>query len=154
VGHAGWREVPGGGSSGPGNGCGENQLTERSYEHRRELITDRIKQLAGIFAIDVAGYAALSNHAYVVARIDRERALGCSMQEAVERWTALFTGPQLVTRYLSRERDAMLQAEIDTVVELAEINRQRLYDLSWFMRSLNEHIAGKANAEDGVKGRF
>ena len=48
----------------------------------------------------------------------------------------------------------MSQAEIDTVLELAEVYRQRLYDLSWFMRTLNEDIARRANAEDGVKGRF
>ena len=37
---------------------------------------------------------------------------------------------------------------------LAETYRQRLYDLSWYMRALNEHIARQANAEDGVTGRF
>jgi hypothetical protein len=40
------------------------------------------------------------------------------------------------------------------VEELAEGYRARLHDLSWFMRTLNEHIARLANAEDGVKGRF
>ncbi len=48
----------------------------------------------------------------------------------------------------------MSQAEIAKVEELAEIYRGRLHDLSWFMRTLNEHIARRANAEDGVKGRF
>jgi hypothetical protein len=60
--------------------CGEDHLTGRSYEHRREWIAERIKQLAGIFAIDIAGYAAMSNHAHVVVRIDRERALGWSIE--------------------------------------------------------------------------
>ena len=32
--------------------------------------------------------------------------------------------------------------------------RERLMDLSWFMRVLNEPIARQANAEDGVTGRF
>jgi hypothetical protein len=40
------------------------------------------------------------------------------------------------------------------VEALAETYRARLHDLSWFMRTLNEHIAWQANAEDGVKGRF
>jgi len=32
--------------------------------------------------------------------------------------------------------------------------RERLHDLSWFMRVLNESIARMANAEDGCTGRF
>jgi hypothetical protein len=77
-----------------------------------------------------------------------------SLDEVLERWTQLFSGPLLVTRYLSEARGQMTGAEIAQVEELGETYRARLYDLSWFMRTLNEHIARKANAEDGVRGRF
>ena len=134
--------------------CGEDRATGKNYEHRRGWIADRIKQLAGIYAIDIAGYAVMSNHAHIVVRIDRERAGQWSVDEVLNRWTALFTGPVLVTRYLSDGKPSMTQAEIDKVLEIAEVYRQRLHDLSWFMRTLNEGIARMANAEDGVKGRF
>lgn len=32
--------------------------------------------------------------------------------------------------------------------------RERLYDLSWLMRRVNEAVARMANAEDNVKGHF
>jgi hypothetical protein len=48
----------------------------------------------------------------------------------------------------------MTAAEIAKVEELGEEYRSRLHDLSWLMRTLNEHIARKANAEDGVTRRF
>ena len=134
--------------------CGEDQFSGLNFDHRRGGIVERIQQLATLFAIDVAAYAVMSNHYHIVVRIDRERASEWSIEEVLRRWTALFTGPLLVTRYLSESRGAMSQTEIAEVEALADIYRGWLHDLSWFMRTLNEHIARRANAEDGVKGRF
>jgi REP element-mobilizing transposase RayT len=134
--------------------CGEDPLTGASYEHRRGWIADRIQQLASVFAIDVAGYAVMSNHFHVVVRIAGERAQGWSTEEVLERWTRLYNGPQLVQRYREEGRQALDNGEALAVDQLAEEYRARLQDLSWFMRALNEGIARQANAEDGVKGRF
>ncbi|WP_165742251.1 transposase [Candidatus Thiosymbion oneisti] len=134
--------------------CGEDPFSGLNFDHRRGWIVERIQQLAALFAIDVAAYAVMSNHYHIVVRIDRERASGWSVEEVLKRWTALFAGSLLVTRYLSASRAEMSQAEVAEVETLAEVYRERLHDLSWFMRTLNEHIARRANAEDGVKGRF
>ncbi|WP_373190971.1 hypothetical protein [Halomonas sp.] len=64
----------------------------------------------------------------------------------------LFTGPLLVQRY--RAGADQLPAEVAAVKKLAATYRERLRDVSWFMRLLNEAIARQANAEDNVKGRF
>jgi len=97
----------------------------------------------------------MSNHYHVVLRVDAERAAGLADDEVLARWTRLFTGPMLVQRYLQpAARAAMGEAERAKVQEMAAIYRQRLCDLSWFMRVLNESIARQANAEDGVKGHF
>ncbi|MGR9109039.1 MAG: transposase, partial [Gammaproteobacteria bacterium] len=134
--------------------CGEDSFSGKNFDHRRGWITERIKQLAAVFAIDVAAYAVMSNHYHVVLRIDRERAAGWSVEEVLKRWTTLFTGPYLVSKYLSDARVTMSDAEMTVVLEMAETCRARLRDLSWFMRALNEFVARMANAEDGVKGRF
>jgi len=42
--------------------CGEDALTDRSYEHRKAWIVDRLRELADVFAIDVCAYAILGNH--------------------------------------------------------------------------------------------
>ena len=110
--------------------------------------------MADIFAIDIAAYAVMSNHYHVVVHIDQKRAEQWSDEEVAKRWHRLFSGTFLLNRYLSSEREAMGEAEISAVKTLIDTYRQRLYDLSWFMRCLNEHIARQANAEDGVKGRF
>jgi len=135
--------------------CGHDTFTGQDYEHRRAWVESRIRELASVFAIDVAAYAVMSNHYHVVVRVDADCAAGWSADEVLRRWLQLFTGPVLVQHYLVPTlRAQMGDAEIDKVLELVETYRARLFDVSWYMRVLNESIARQANAEDGVTGRF
>ena len=134
--------------------CGNDFHSDKNFDHRRGWIRDRILELANIFAMDVAAYAVMSNHYHVVVHVDRDRAELWSDEEVFRRWRMLFTGPALLNRYLSDDRKEMSESELNAVTEMVSQYRERLYDLSWFMRCLNEFIAREANAEDGVKGRF
>ena len=51
--------------------CGEDPLSGRSYEHRREWVVERLKQLSAIFAIEVCAYAVMHNHTHTVLYVDR-----------------------------------------------------------------------------------
>ena len=132
--------------------CGEDHATGRDFSHRRAWIVSRIKQLAAVFAIDVAAYAVMSNHFHLVLRVDTARAGQWSREEVIERWCTLFSGPPLVQRL--RADDKLLDAEHAAIDRVAESWRVRLADISWFMRCLNEHVARLANAEDRCTGRF
>ena len=140
--------------------CGQDKTTGQNFDHRRGWIETRIRELASVFTIDVAAYAVMSNHYHVVLRVDRAPALALDDDAVLRRWTQLFTGPLLVQRYLSESSESsepggqMGQAELEKVHQFAELYRQRLFDLSWFMRVLNESIARQANAEDDCTGRF
>lgn len=134
--------------------CGEDAHTGESYEHRRGWIVDRVKQLAGVFAIDVAAYAVMSNHYHLVLRVDAVRAQAWSRDEVLQRWIQLFDGAMPVRRFLSEQGGVVDQATQDVIDEWTKTYRARLSDLSWFMRVLNETIARQANAEDKVTGRF
>lgn len=92
--------------------CGEDRLTGQNFEHRRGWIVDRVKQLAGVFAIDVAAYAVMSNHYHLVLRVDAERASGWSREEVLRRWTQLFDGPKLVQTWLSDQADTLDAASL------------------------------------------
>jgi hypothetical protein len=87
-----------------------------------------------------------------VLHIDREQACSWSTREVVERWLTLFSGPPLMHRFVDGE--LLTAAELDAVEQWTETWRQRLHDLSWFMRCLNESVARMANDEDGCSGRF
>ena len=132
--------------------CGKDDFSGKNYEHRRQWVVDRLKELAEVFAIEICAYAVMSNHYHVVLHINRELAESWNSREVLERWTTLFTGHLLVQRYISR--DTMSKAEIDRVEAFAEDYRSRLLDISWFMRCLNEYLAREANKEDDCKGRF
>jgi len=132
--------------------CGEDRHSGRNFEHRRQWIENRLLVLAGIFAIDLAAYAVMSNHYHVVLHVDREQGLSWSDEEVIERWHVLFKGSLLSQRFTRGEPlDRAEQQALDQ--EVAEW-RQRLISISWFMRCLNEPIAREANREDNVTGRF
>ncbi|MDF1527758.1 MAG: transposase [Sedimenticola sp.] len=132
--------------------CGIDQLTGRSYEHRREWIEQRLLALPRAFSIDIAAYAVMNNHTHVVLFVDTERAANWSQRAVIEHWHELFKGTALSQRFLND--DSLSKTEMCLIDELVECWRERLQSVSWFMRCLNETIARQANEEDGCTGRF
>lgn len=132
--------------------CGADNQTGKSFEHRRQWIEDRMKTLAAVFAVDLCAYAVMSNHYHVVLHVDREEAAGWSDAEVIRRWQELFVGHPMTQRYLAG--DELLEVERKLVAELVALWRNRLSDISWYMRCLNEAIARQANEEDNCTGRF
>ena len=125
--------------------CGKDELTGKDFSHRRAWIRDRIKHLASIFAIDICAYAVMSNHLHVVLHADQAKAEAWTDDEVIERHVKLYpmSGTKLSPHLPRKERS-----------ELIGKWRARLFDISWFMRGLNEHIARMANKEDKIGGRF
>lgn len=69
-----------------------------------------------------------------------------------QRWTRLFSSDVLAKRYA--ESGTLDDAEWLVVKQRIDMWRERLTDISWFMRVLNESIARAANKEDSCTGRF
>ena len=132
--------------------CGFDQQTQQDYEHRRQWIEDRIRLLSSLFAIDICSYAVMSNHYHIVVKLDPQQSSEWSHQEVITRWTSLFKGPLLIQR--QQQGGALSPAEQQTVSDIIEVWRERLADLSWFMKCLNEPIAREANKEDSCTGHF
>lgn len=129
--------------------CGTDRYDGRSFDHRKQWLIDRIRLLSSAFTIDIAAYAIMSNHYHLVLHVNKEKAEKLSDHDIAKRWVTVFKGSKMVERYLAGD---------DSLAELANATltkwRERLYDLSWFMRCLNEHMARRANIEDNCSGRF
>lgn len=132
--------------------CGRDPLTGQDLSHRRAWIERRLLQLTQTFAIDVCAYAVMSNHVHVVLHVDQATAEGWSVRDVIGQWHQLFNGSFLSQRYCRGE--AMGQAELNALHQQVEVWRDRLKDISWYMRCLNEDIARRANHEDNCTGRF
>ena len=132
--------------------CGEDTHSGKSYEHRRGWIENKLLALSQVFAIDVCAYAIMSNHSHVVLCIDEASAKAWSMNEVLERWHQLFKGTLLTQQYM--RGDVLIEPLQKIVNDTAHVYRQRLMDISWFMRILNEDTARQANQEDNCTGRF
>jgi hypothetical protein len=130
---------------------GVDEYAGKDYSHRKNWVLDRLAQLCAVFAIDCLAYAVMSNHYHLILGVDALRARGWSDAEIVERWSRLFRLPILIERW---RKGSAGDAENAAAQEIIALWRSRLHDLSWFMRSLNEHLARLANAEDGCTGRF
>ena len=132
--------------------CGLDTVTNTSYEHRREWVESNLAKCAATFCIDVVCYDIMHNHYSVVLHINEKKVMALTDFQVIERWNQLFASTELTTNYLKSL--PLNKTQLKEVKQLVAKWRQRLMDISWFMRSVNEPIARKANAEDDCTGQF
>ncbi len=127
--------------------CGEDELTQRCYDHRKDWIEDRALRLTRVFAMSITSFAVMSNHYHLVVTTHPEQVATWSDTEVASRWVSLSGALDESAR--QRRVEAILQSpqRLNTL-------RERLGSLSWYMGSINEAIARRANKEDDCTGRF
>ena len=131
--------------------CGKDHLSGQDFSHRRQWIEDRLCKLTEVFAIDLLGYAVMSNHYHVIIKLDPARARSWTDDEVEERWSALYRLPETYRLAASSSPSAATAALRRRHIACW---RARLADLGWYMRAINEPVARWANREDGCSGRF
>ena len=133
--------------------CGRDRRSGKDYSHRKVWIRERLEELAGIFGMDVLGFAVLSNHLHVVVRTRPDIVNGWSADEVALRWWRLFPQRRNTDGTPAEPTELELNAIRNDSSGLKE-KRRRLKDISWFMRCLAEPIARRGNKDDQVTGRF
>ena len=133
--------------------CGKDSVSDKSFEHRRLWIKERLTFLAEVFAIEIISYAVMSNHLHCLIKNRPDVSDKWSKDEVAIRWRKLFP-------YRRNKKGEPAQPSDDEILEitedkkLVELYRARLSNISWFNRCMNENIARRANYEDNCKGRF
>ena len=132
--------------------CGIDQYSGQNYEHRRQWLEDKLLATADIFSIKLCAYAVMSNHYHVVLHVRTDIAKEWSDYDVVSRWHKLYSGNFLSKCFLSNQK--LNKNQLLLLQKDIKVWRARLIDISWFMRTINEKIARKANQEDNCTGRF
>ena len=132
---------------------GTDELTGKNYDHRKAWVEKELKRLAAWFGIDLLTFAILSNHFHLILRsrpdvvttwddteVARRWLMLCPIRKSADGGAAEPTEPELNSIRLDEDK-------LKTI-------RNRLSDISWWMRLLCQRIAQKANAEEEISGKF
>jgi len=133
--------------------CGRDRRSGRDYSHRRQWIRSRLEELAGIFAVEVLGYAVMANHMHLIIRSRPDIVSGWSDDEVALRWWTLFPQRRTPDGLPEQPTTEELNHIKNSSVGVAD-KRRRLASISWFMKCISEPIAKRANREDDVTGHF
>ena len=104
-----------------------------------------------MFAVELCSFAVLSNHYHLVIRLATDQAQFWTNDEVMSRWEKVYG---IATPIAIGRADGASQAQRAVAEEMIDVRRQRLTNLSWFMKCLNEYVARKANLEDRCTGAF
>ena len=105
-----------------------------------------------MFFIDVAAFAVLSNHYHLVLHVDAETAKEAQAKDIVRRWHQVCKPKAVSQKFIDGEH--LESHEINQLNSLIDTWRSRLFDISWFMKLLNENVARRANKEEDCSGHF
>lgn len=132
--------------------CGFDSSTGLNFDHRKDWIEQRILFLSQVFSVAIYGYAVMNNHYHLVIKVDPQQTSEWTKDEILDRWEKLCAreSKHKTTRNISRltNRDCLKNSS------RIEVLRNRLGNLSWFMKYLNEPLARWANKEDSCTGHF
>ena len=102
---------------------GNDPLTGKNFDHRKDWMEDELQHLAACFGIDLLTYAILSNHFHLILRSRPDVVETWSDKEVARRWLTLCP----VRKDDEGQAKEPSEFEINSIVN----NVQRLADIGW-----------------------
>lgn len=132
---------------------GDDPVTGKNYDHRKQWIDDQLIHQARHFGIDLLCQAILSNHFHLVLRSRPDVVAEWDDTEVARRWLMLCPVSKDEHGRPAEPTEFELNHIRNDKKKLKTI-RSRLSDISWWMRLLSQNIAQRANFEDQEVGKF
>ena len=132
---------------------GNDPLTGKNYDHRKEWLETELRRLAAQFGIDLLCHAILSNHFHLVLRSRPDVVATWDDVDVARRWLMLCPLRKDDEGHAIEPSEFELNMIRNDSAKLATI-RSRLSDISWWMRLLSQNIAQRANRDDQEVGKF
>lgn len=132
---------------------GVDKITGVDFSHRKAWVGLRIQQLGQVFMVESLGFSILDNHFHHNVRVRPDLVEKLTDREVVRR--SLMIAPGYMSDSVELEEpdeEAVLEKlDDDAYVERA---RERLSDISWYMKCLKEPLSRRANVEERIGGCF
>jgi hypothetical protein len=132
---------------------GDDPVTGKNYDHRKQWIDDQLVHQARYFGIDLLCQAIMSNHFHLVLRSRPDVVAEWDDSEVARRWLMLCPLRRDEHRQPLEPTDEELNSIRKDQDKLQQV-RARLSDISWWMRLLSQNIAQRANRDDEEVGKF
>ena len=104
---------------------GTDEKSGKDFSHRKAWIRQRLEELAGIFAVEILGFAVQSNHLHVVVRTRPDVQKGWNDTEIAQRWLRLFPQRRNEDKSSCEPNDAELSIILSSASTLLKL-RNRL----------------------------
>ncbi|MEI8211780.1 MAG: hypothetical protein WCI02_06505 [Planctomycetota bacterium] len=134
---------------------GFDPISEKDFDHRKFWIECKLQQLAAHMGIDLLAFTLMSNHLHLILRSRPDVVASWNDDTVARRWLLLcplrkirITQDGISQSAAAEPNEAELNSIRCNPTRLARI-RGRLSDISWWMRLLSQHIAQRANREEG-----
>jgi hypothetical protein len=125
-------------------------LKPKNQFNPQQWTQQRLEELVGIFAINVAGFSVMETHLHVLVHLDVDRSRNWSAEETITRWATLYPPRDACGNPLLDIGSWIQQMILDD--QFVNKCRERLADLGWFMKSLKEPLSHLINAAGDNSG--
>ncbi len=68
--------------------CGIDRAGGRNFDHRKAWLEQRLLKLSACYAVELFGFAIMSNHFHLIVRFDPLMASRWTDEDVAERWSA------------------------------------------------------------------